>query len=128
MLNKEKFAKEIIEIACDGYYVAVVDGKPMPCECTRCITCDFVNVNSSCKSKAKEWANSEYVAPPVDWSKVPIDTPILVRDSESEKWCRRYFARYTGGKVYAWGDGATSWSTNHSALGWKYAKLAESEG
>ena len=28
MLNKEKYAKEIAEIACDGYKVAIVHGKP----------------------------------------------------------------------------------------------------
>lgn len=42
----------------------------------------------------KEWLNSEYVEPEVDWSKVPIDTPILVRVSEDEEWDKRYFAGF----------------------------------
>ena len=30
----------------------------------------------------------------IDWYKVAVDTPILVRDSEDEEWQRRYFAKY----------------------------------
>ena len=32
--------------------------------------------------------------PEIDWYKVAVDTPILVRDSEDEEWQRRYFAKY----------------------------------
>lgn len=59
------------------------------------------------------------------WSKVAVDTPILVRDYENNDWLKRYFAKYKDGKVYAWVDGATSWSSDDMACGWKYAKLAE---
>ena len=65
---------------------------------------------------------------PIDWSKVKVDTPILVRDNEFAEWLRRYFAKYEGGKVFAWNGGKTSWSLrNDSALPWKYAKLWEGE-
>jgi hypothetical protein len=39
MLNKEKYAKEIAEIACEGYKVAIVHGKPKACGI--CFDCDF---------------------------------------------------------------------------------------
>ena len=62
----------------------------------------------------------------VDWSKVSVDTPILVRDHETEPWKRAYFADYKNGKVGAWGGGRTSW--NESIISpWNYAKLAEVE-
>ena len=64
--------------------------------------------------------------PEVDWSKVKVDTPILVRDSEDSKWLERYFAKYEDGKVYAWLGENTSYTTCGAAK-WKYAKLAESE-
>ena len=32
--------------------------------------------------------------PEVDWSKVEVDTPILVRNTDNEEWNKRYFARY----------------------------------
>ena len=68
--------------------------------------------------------------PEVDWSKVEVDTPILVKNTENEEWNKRYFARYENGTIYAWGDGRTSWTVYDSdvTLGWNYAKLAEVKG
>lgn len=63
--------------------------------------------------------------PEVDWSKVAVDTPILVKDFENENWLKRYFAKFENGKVYAWNDGRTSWSSTCDNISWKYAKLAE---
>ena len=66
--------------------------------------------------------------PEVDWSKVAVDTPILVRDSESEAaWRHRHFAKYVNGVVYAWLSGSTSWSASNddNVFAWKFAKLAE---
>lgn len=61
----------------------------------------------------------------VDWDKVEVDTPILISD-DGKYWCRRYFARYENGKVYAWVDGKTSWSNLvcDEPSSWEYAKLA----
>ena len=64
--------------------------------------------------------------PEIDWSKIKVDTPILVRDSKDNKWLKRYFAKYEDGLVYAWLGENTSYDTC-SAAKWKYAKLAESE-
>ena len=64
--------------------------------------------------------------PEIDWSKVKVDTPILVRDSKDGKWLERYFAKFEDGKVYAWLGENTSYDTCNAAK-WKYAKLAESE-
>ena len=52
-----------------------------------------------------------------------------MRHSEYDKWNRKYFAKYENGSVYAWEEGATSWSVEKPAYvcNWKYAKLAESE-
>ena len=62
----------------------------------------------------------------VDWSKVAVDTPILVRDCEISIWEKRYFASFENGKVHAWNGGTTSWSAeNKNTMSWKYAKLAE---
>ena len=65
--------------------------------------------------------------PETDWSKVKVDTLILVRDSEDRGWIKRHFAEYKDGFVYAWRDGHTSWTTYGMPTAWKYAKLAESE-
>jgi len=128
MLNREKYAEEILNIACKGDKIAICNGKLTACDDTHCINCDFRRP-SECQEKMLKWANSEYVEPPVDWSKIPVDTPILVRDYEKKAWQRRYFAKYENGIVYAWECGATSWSAYSSSNinGWKMAKLAEME-
>ena len=61
----------------------------------------------------------------VDWESVEVDTPILV-GNDNKTWFKRYFAKYEDGKVYAWLNGKTSWSsTSEVSIGhWKYAKLA----
>lgn len=69
--------------------------------------------------------------PEVDWSKVKVDTPILVRNHEDTEsttvvWVKRYFAEYKDGLVYAWTNGRTSWNEDEM-YGWQYAKLAENE-
>jgi len=40
----------------------------------------------------------------IDWSKVPVDQPVLVRDGPDENWKKRFFACPGG----AWDNGCTS--------------------
>lgn len=132
MKNKDRFREKILEIACDGSCVAVVDGKPVPCRGTDCKDCDLHckthrTISKPCAERRKEWCEAEYVEPTVDWSKVAVDTPILVRDKECYTWKKRYFAKYEDEYVYAWNDGADSWSSNGFASPWRIAKLAEDE-
>ena len=83
--------------------------------------------SSVCYALTTLWLLEEYEEPEVDWSKIKIDTPILVRDFEDAKWAKRHFAKYEDGKVYAWSNGVTSWTTEGHGVMWNYAKLAESE-
>ena len=61
----------------------------------------------------------------VDWENVPVDTKILVKNRKDDTWIKRYFAKYKNGKVYAWTNGATSFSANNKyyVTDWRYAKL-----
>ena len=68
----------------------------------------------------------EYEEPKIDWSKVPVDTPVLVRGCEDEEWKKMHFAECILNTVYVWDGGKTSWTTNNT-YPWEYAKLAESE-
>lgn len=132
MTNKEKFAEKILDIACSDSRIAVDKATLEPTTCFKlaCEDCLFnFRDGGSCREARKKWTNSEYVEPPIDWTKVPTDTPILVREYENRKWIKRYFAKYKNGKVFAWCGGATSWSSNDDEITpWKYAKFAESEG
>lgn len=62
----------------------------------------------------------------IDWSKVPVDTKILVRNYKENKWKKRYFAKYENGTVYAWYNGGTSYSQSDT-IDWDCAKLYKGE-
>ena len=133
MLNKEKFKDEIVEIACKGYDFALKDGTVVKCQDTDCWTCSFSSHIDGvcCTVNRKNWANSEYEEY-VDWSKVPVDTKILVRDAEDQQWKRRYFAGKIGvtvthGGVYTFACGRTSFTSDGRKCYWKYAKLYKEE-
>ena len=123
MKNYEKYADEIKEykgtLFCEDFikqYILKSD--------------DCINVGCArCKMLQMLWLLEEYEEPEVDWSKVEVDTPILVRQVEKGEWIKRHFAKYENGLVYAWKDSRTSWTSlyDNEVTAWKYAKLAESE-
>lgn len=131
MLNIEKYKEMLISMGIiDLSRLAVVNDKPVKCkDLHRCDECNFFGKEKDCEIYLEEWLFSEYKEPEVDWSKVKVDTPILVKDCERGEWVKRYFARFEDGQIYAWGDGTTSWSANDECdvTSWNCAKLAESE-
>lgn len=133
MTNREKYAEQILDIATTGHSIAV-DKKGNFCKCSdlECEDCIFSRVEQDacyCGEKIKKWSEQEYVEPPVDWHKVPVDTKILVRDSENEAWRKRYFAKFEDGKIFTWTNGATSFSSesSDSITWWMKGKLAEED-
>lgn len=69
MKNREKFAKEILDIACNGGVIAVTkDNKVVCCRDINCEQCLFHKTNyyeSYCDYEATmRWAESEYVEKP----------------------------------------------------------------
>ena len=65
----------------------------------------------------------------IDWSKVPVDTKLLV-SSDGKDWYRRHFAEYKDGKVYCFNSGTTSFTAQGSEfpsgkVSWEYVKLYE---
>lgn len=133
MTNREKYAEQILDIACIGELLAIGKNtmKLVSCADILCEDCYFgMDVDKKCGDACKEWCESEYVEPQIDWIKVPVDTPILVRDSQDDEWLHRHFARFEDGVVYALDNGKTSWSLlslDKVDWNWKYAKLAEDD-
>ena len=119
MKNYEKYADEIRRNDgnnfCNNFVIPVIH---KGCECLR--SCE------QCRMLQTIWLLEDYEEPETDWSKVEVDTPILVRDGEDEEWNKQHFAECDGEVVWAWLGGKTSW-TEDCVMGWKYAKLAESE-
>lgn len=61
MLNKEKYAKEIVELSIMGAGIALKDNKPVSCCDLYCKECDRNDGTSGCSlDELFEWANSEY--------------------------------------------------------------------
>ena len=126
MKNYEKYANKIGSYNgynfCDDFIIPHVFKSKAQCSETNC---------SACKMLQMIWLFEECEEseePKTDWSKVKVDTPILVKSyEESAVWHNKHFAKYEDGKVCAWNNGETSWTTNGGITAWKYAKLAESE-
>ena len=133
MLNIEKYKEELIKMGVINInMLAIEGGKPAICNDnykTKGITCIFCGFKPDrCVDDATNWLFSKYKEPEVDWSKVKVDTPILVSHNPNLEWVRRYFARFEDGEVYAWVNGGTSWTRHNSDVrAWEFAKLAESE-
>lgn len=79
------------------------------------------------QKKFREWLEQEYVEPVVDWSNVAVDTKVYVRDSDSESWRPRYFAKFEDGKIFTWANGTTSFTAKRfdDVTWWNQGKLAE---
>lgn len=126
MTNREAH-KDTLDTILAGV-VAIVEGKPELCATAGCKRCLFLG---SCrkpehKKAIIDWLNAEYQEPSVDWSKVPIDTPVLA-SNDGKHWSRLYFAGVgDDGNPETFYAGATSWSNciiDHRPC--KYVKLAE---
>lgn len=96
MKNKEKFSKEIVELACDGNRIAVIrqTGEFRSCYKTPCIECLFHSYDKEqCKERTREWAESEYIEKPA----------ISKRDKAFLEYLSvniQYIARDMSGRLY----------------------------
>ena len=97
MKNKEKYAKEIIEIVCDGRILGVnkVTGKPTVCGNISCRNCLRDGRNTCSGEFLREWAESEYIEKPVISKR---DRAFLEYLGENAKWITRDY----NGKLWAW--------------------------
>lgn len=102
MKNKEKFTKEIVELACDGNRIAIVrkTGEFRSCYETPCRECLFHSSNTEqCKEKTREWAEAEYVEKPV--------SVISKRDREFLEYIDsgyKHVTRDANGRLEVWCD------------------------
>lgn len=99
MKNKEKFAKDILEIACNGDAIAVskTTGKPNRCGNVVCEDCMRYTGRTGCAEKRlREWAESEYIEKPVISKKDKAFLDCLVEDF-------KYMARDKINALYAYG-------------------------
>lgn len=86
---------------------------------------DFSSVISAVNSS---WNLIWQRKPAVDWSKVAVDTKVLVKFNDT--WEKRYFAKYENGKIFVWSYGKTSFtkSNNNGISDWKNGNIVLYEG
>lgn len=80
MKNREKYREEILKPYinfCDEFIKKEILN-PLGVMCSD-IVCE------QCRLICHMWLEEEYKEPEVDWSKVAVDTPVLVRDSENDE-------------------------------------------
>ena len=125
MKNHEAYNDMIIKYRNEGAKLCINFIQPYILKSDNCdgLCCE------ACQMLQTIWLMEEYEEPEVDWNKVKVDTPILVRNAEDEPWLRRYFAKYENGRIHAWSVGRTSWTANTIAhtTSYAYAKLAKEE-
>lgn len=132
MINYEKYKDEIDEIfdTNDGTIAINKNTNEITnCsdfECSKCLFSARYNNTISCAITMAKWLVSEYVEPEIDWSIIPVDTPVLVSDNNRD-WYHRHLAKVIENRPYIWGDGRTSWTTDGNDVLYKYIKLAEVE-
>ena len=84
-----------------------------------------------CATALQLWLDEEYKEPEVDWSNVPVDTLVRVRNKESEDWRLMYFKELRTDYVFkrhiTWKDGKTSKTAEGDCVGWQYCELVEEE-
>ena len=132
MKNREKYKNELVDaIKKDGrvcgfvknHGVAQMLRKDIESLCEMdCITCG---------TALQLWLDEEYEEPEVDWSKVPVDTLVRVRNRAEDKWLLRYFKEigdeHLNCRYFTWPGGTTSKTAEGSCIEWKYCELVEDE-
>ena len=102
MKNREKFAKEILDIALEGGGMAVTKENKIVCcsdipSCVLCLLNCYVKRgrSNSCRDKLYEWAESEYVEKPTITSREKNFLDLLL-----PKW--KYIERDKNNELYVY--------------------------
>ena len=116
MTNKEKYAKEILDVIYETADTpAMKNGKLVACNTTKCEECKFRDIINGCEGKFKAWMREEYKEPEIDWTNVPVNTKLQIKGTGDPRWKNRYFAFCKDGIPYVFCGGTDSWSAEN---GW----------
>lgn len=127
MTNYEKYKDLVIScIARDSICnLANVAYEHNSCDGRTCVECGVF---------VAQWLNRKYNE--IDWTKVPVDTPVIIKKDEKGIMFRRekgimfrHFAKYYRGHVFVYANGQTSWTNNGETQAWEpeYVKFGRDE-
>ena len=96
MKNREKFAKEIFDIACKGSRIAIKHDCVIPCVCSKieCSDCQF-DFYDDCEEGIENWCESEYVEKHTITSREKMFLDLILT-----KW--KYIARDEDDELYVY--------------------------
>lgn len=102
------------------------------CNALDCVNCLFYEF-CDCEKVKREWLDQPAFDPEkdIDWERVPIDTPVIVWNSERE--AKRYFCQKINRKCFeTFVNGSTSWSSFSNDMfsrkeHWPHCKLYRPE-
>lgn len=132
MKNREKYKNELMEAIKDSRLCAFIQKYGV----YRMFKPDWESFCEmdcvACGTALQLWLDEEYKEPEVDWSKVPVDTLVRVRDREEQEWILMYFKGISdydrAHRFMTWCDGATSKTAcGGEYMMWKYCELVEDE-
>lgn len=136
MKNREKYRDEILNSVFGGNVEAYCEFAkknvlPNLTDCTKG-ECDEVSSCTLCRTIFSFWLDEEYTEPPkpeVDWSNVPVDTLVRVRNRDNQEWVLRYFKGIGDERLncryFTWLGGTTSKTAKGHFMCWKYCELVE---
>lgn len=118
---------KVKEIFARSFAIDKRTGEIRNCNVLACVNCLFHESND-CREEKGEWLDQPVFdsEKDIDWEKVPVDTPVIVWNSDSNQ-NNRYFAGIDGEYFSAYSNGGTSWSSKGNTYYWNHCKLYRPE-
>lgn len=125
---------KVKEIFARSFAIDKRTGEVKACNRLDCVNCLFYTSDDCMKAK-NEWLDQKAFDPEkdIDWSKVPVDTPVLVWNTDTGEKLRRYFCeiKCVGSYIFrTFAIGKTSWSADEDECDrsdWEHCKLYRPE-
>lgn len=119
---------KVKDIFAGSFAVNKETGEVLKCENLPCRLCLFGESGDRCGEERLKWLDQLVVDwdKDIDWEKVPVDTPVIVWNSDSNQ-NNRYFAGIDGEYFSAYSNGSTSWSSKGNTYYWNHCKLYRPE-
>lgn len=128
MTNYESVEPDKVkDIFAEAFAVNKETGEVLKCFKLPCALCLFRG--NGCGDARRKWLDQPAFDPEkdIDWSKVPVDTPVLVWSSGNCTY-NRYFSEIKDGRFGTYADGLTSWSSITGNIAyWPHCNLYRQE-
>lgn len=133
MTNYESIDPKDIRTVFQKYFAIDEDANEIKnCGDVICANCLF-STSDNCRKAKKDWLDQPAFDPEkdIDWERVPVDTPVLVWNTDTDKELRRYFCEISGSYTFrTFAIGKTSWSADEDGCDfadWNHCKLYRPE-